>query len=218
MSDLTGERDAEMYSEEVPVLLKHAEREDKPTHLTVALSYTVGQPRNQQVLHVRLTDESDPYLLYTLNISEDDFHALKSEQSILVDFSTFPSKLIELLRHCQTAASEEHPRFVAHVSTLTGIPVFTITETNPFRQLAHLALRFVAGNDASIKKYLASRLIDFKARLANTVDELTHRSAKLQVNAVEHIHFYGWVVAETVIMYMFMLLYVTICNILCLLS
>ena len=42
-----------------------------------------------------MTDESDAYLLYTLDISEDDFHLLKTEQSILVDFPTFPSKFVE---------------------------------------------------------------------------------------------------------------------------
>eukprot|EP00966_Prymnesium_polylepis_P215236 4984665-Prymnesium_polylepis.2 len=175
--------DSEVYSGGVPVVLKHPEREDKGATLTVSLTYTVGQPRNQQVLHVQLTDESDPYLLYTLNISEDDFHVLKTEQSILVDFSTFPSKLVELLRQCQNAAAEEHPRFVAQMSTLTGVPVLTITETNPFRQLAHLALRFVAGNDANIKKYLASRLAEFKARLASTLDDLSQRTEQLQVRA-----------------------------------
>ena len=33
---------------------------------------------------LQLTDESDSFLLYTLDISEDEFHALKAEQSILV--------------------------------------------------------------------------------------------------------------------------------------
>lgn len=174
----------EVYRGSVPVVLKHPEREDRSASLTVALTYAVGQPRSQQVLHVQLTDESDPYLLYTLDISEDDFHLLKSEQSILVDFATFPSKLVELLRHCQSAALEEHPRFVAQISSVAGIHTFTITETNPFRQLAHLALRCVAGNDASIKKYLAARLMEFKAKFASTLEELEHRTEQLRVRVL----------------------------------
>lgn len=180
ISEQPLEKDSEVYSGTVPVVLKQPDREDKATTLSVVLTHTVGQPRNQRVLRVQLTDESDPYLLYTLNISEDDFHVLKNEQSILVDFSTFPSKLIELLRHCQTAASDEHPRFLAHISTVTAVPIFTITETNPFRQLAHLALRFVAGNDANIKKHLATRLADLKAKLSAAIDELAQRSDQLQ--------------------------------------
>lgn len=137
------------------------------------------------------TRQADAYLLYTLDISEDEFHSLKTEQSLLVDFQTFPSKLVELLRQCQASASDEHPRFVAVLATgggggggssLTGggmggagfgsaqhggllgalaapghgtlgggAPTLTVTETNPFRQLCHLSLRLVAGNDHAIK-------------------------------------------------------------------
>ena len=34
----------------------------------------------QRVLNLQLTDEADAYLLYSLHLSEDDFHALKTEQ------------------------------------------------------------------------------------------------------------------------------------------
>lgn len=185
-----------LYSGDVPMVLKHPDREDRHATLTVEMSYGVTQPRNQRVLHVQLTDEANAYLLYTLDISEDEFHALKTEQSLLVDFHTFPSKLVELLRQCQAAANDEHPKFVAVLSTggappgpsasahilplgtsgavtagggsfvsshqssalstlavTTGhtAPTLTVTEINPFRQLCHLSLRFVAGNDQAVK-------------------------------------------------------------------
>ena len=35
-----------------------------------------------------------------MNVGENDFHILKRDQSILVDFETFPLKLIELIRLC----------------------------------------------------------------------------------------------------------------------
>ena len=115
----------------VPVVLKHPEREDRQSMLTVAMSYTRGQPRNQQVLHIQVTDESDAHLLYNLDISEDDFHSLKTEQCILVDFPTFPSKLTELLQQCQASAGEENPRFIAVLSTTSSTgPVLTVVETN----------------------------------------------------------------------------------------
>ena len=132
---------------------------------------------------MQLTDESDSFLLYTLDISEDEFHALKAEQSILVDFPTFPLKLVELLRHCQAAHAEENPRFVATLSTLGGAPVFALTEINTFRQVTHLSLRFVAGNDGAIKKYLAGRVADFKTDIAALREEGALRTRQLQETA-----------------------------------
>ena len=38
--------------------------------------------------------------LYTLNLNETEFLTLKTEQSLLVDFQCFPSKLMELLELC----------------------------------------------------------------------------------------------------------------------
>ena len=180
----TFEEGAEaIYSGNVPFVLKHPDREDRQATVTVAMSYTVGQPRNQKVLHVQLTDEADHLMLHNLDISEDDFHSLKTEQSILVDFPTFPSKFIELLQHCQAAAAEEHPHFVAVLSTMSGTPVCTVVETNPFRQITHLALRLVAGNDAAIKKHLAGRVGDYKAHLEHCRDELGERTGQLQETA-----------------------------------
>ena len=173
-----------VYSGEVPVVLKLPDREDRNTTLTVDMVYSTTQPRNQKVLQIQLTDEADSYLLYTLDISEDEFHTIKTDQSILVDFPTFPSKFVELLRQCQAAAvSDEHPRFVASLSCLCGTPMFNVTESNPFRQLTHLSLRFVAGNDAAIKRHLAGRLADFKAELSSVSDELAQRTQQLQETA-----------------------------------
>ena len=81
------------------------------------------------------------------------------------------------------AAAEENPRFVATLSTLGGAPVFALTEINTFRQVTHLSLRFVAGNDAAVKKYLAGRVGDYKLQLASARDELGERTAQLQETA-----------------------------------
>lgn len=38
------------------------------------------------MLTLELTDEDDPFFIYTLDISEQDYHILKNEQQIMVDF------------------------------------------------------------------------------------------------------------------------------------
>ena len=41
--------------------------------------------------------------------------------------------------------------------------MFSIVEANPFKQLTHLSLRFVPGDDATTKAYLAARLAQVEA-------------------------------------------------------
>ncbi len=43
-----------------------------------------------------------------------------------------------------------------------GMAVLNIVETNPFRHLNHLSLKFVPASDTYLKKYLAECLIAFK--------------------------------------------------------
>ena len=57
-------------------------------------------PRAMQVLRIHVTSESDPFFFHHMEVSEEEFQALKTEQSILVDFAQFPDKFIELLEEC----------------------------------------------------------------------------------------------------------------------
>lgn len=130
-------------------------------------------------------------------MGEDDYHQLKHDQCLRVDFNSFPRKFIELLQSCQgtggcdaapnpeagssgtgtgggdgrtdearlargaaLSAEATRPSFLARLETLVpgGFSVFSLVETNPFKELTHLSLKFRAGNDAAIKTYLAARL------------------------------------------------------------
>jgi hypothetical protein len=65
-----------------------------------------------KMLELRLTDDSDPFFLYHMTIGEDDFHTLRTEQNLLVDFLQFPLKLIELLDECNACKNEDSPKYV----------------------------------------------------------------------------------------------------------
>lgn len=132
-------------------------------------------------------------------MGEDDYHQLKHDQCLRVDFNSFPRKFIELLQSCRgtgrcdslppspeagssntgggrgdegrtdearlargaaLSAEATRPSFLARLETLVpgGFSVFSLVETNPFKELTHLSLKFRAGNDAAIKTYLAARL------------------------------------------------------------
>ena len=49
---------------------------------------------------MEVTDDTDPFFLFAMDVNEADFHDLKQDQCLLVDFATFPSKFIELLEKC----------------------------------------------------------------------------------------------------------------------
>ncbi len=71
-----------------------------------------------QALRVYLLNEADLTFLHSLEVSEEDFSALKAEQGILVDFGSFPAKLISLLEKCIAARVQDPPRRAAGKASL----------------------------------------------------------------------------------------------------
>lgn len=84
-----------------------------------------------------------------------------------MDFHLFPLKLLELIELCLSTAtlnqpvsspssSEQPSLYNAKLDIMTGI--FSIIESNKFKQLTHICLPLRLGDDNAIKMYLASRL------------------------------------------------------------
>ena len=114
------------------------------------------------MLTVELTDPEDPYFVYQMDCSEQDYHILKNEQQIMVDFQQFPNQFVELLNFCQSADQSEFQQQNAFVCVfevgLSGEAIFKIVQQNQFKASDHLKLIFKKGNDENIKKYLAGKL------------------------------------------------------------
>ncbi|NXW95075.1 SAS6 protein, partial [Alopecoenas beccarii] len=163
---------------------------------------SVSNPVHKKDLAVRLTDDTDPFFLYNLVISEEDFQRqvklyLKSQQGLLVDFSAFPQKFIDLLQQCIQEQNKDIPRFllqlVSSAPVLDHTPVsLNVVETNPFKHLTHLSLKFLPGNDAEIKKFLASCLKCLKEdkmmleeKLKKTEENLTRQLSYTQQSLSE---------------------------------
>uniref|UniRef100_A0A8C2Z947 Spindle assembly abnormal protein 6 homolog n=1 Tax=Cyclopterus lumpus TaxID=8103 RepID=A0A8C2Z947_CYCLU len=126
-----------------------------------------NSPVHKRDLLVRLTDDTDPYFLFNLSISEEDFQSLKVQQRLLIDFASFPQKFIDLLNLCYSEQESDNPRFLLHLSSqslvLEGPANFSVVETNAFKHLNHLSLQLVHGSDKEIKDYLAVCLSSLKA-------------------------------------------------------
>jgi len=97
-------------------------------------------------------------------MSEEDFQTLKIEQGLLVDFSAFGQRFIDLLGACEKDERSDSPKFQLQFYSKEPLPFdhgdasLNVIEINPFKHLYHLSLNFMPGNDADVKKYLATCL------------------------------------------------------------
>ena len=131
-------------------------------------------------MEIQLTDDSDPYFLYLLEINEDEFRKLKQEQALLVDFAQFPYKVIELFELCIQSSTQPNPKFIAQLKqdSKNDTATFSLIETNSFKSIDHLSLKLSPGNDSTTKKYLGQVVKDLKAeklKLEHKVESLSSR-------------------------------------------
>jgi spindle assembly abnormal protein 6 len=131
------------------------------------------QPSRSRVISIEITDESDPFFHHSLILTEVDFAALRDDQSLLVDFSSFPDMLIALLRST-SSSSDIASREYSCILTVRGDPTpggtscMSIVQTNHFKNLTHLSLQLRLATDASLKRYLAARLTYTKELLVES--------------------------------------------------
>ncbi|XP_067394489.1 spindle assembly abnormal protein 6 homolog [Emydura macquarii macquarii] len=187
-----------LFSRSVPVQVKCQGCEDRRINVRVRIELqSTSNPVHRKDLVVQLTDDTDPFFLYNLVISEEEFQSLKCQQGLLVDFSAFPQKFIDLLQQCIQEQNKDTPRFllqlVSSASVLDHTPAFlNVVETNPFKHLTHLSLKFLPGNDAEIKKFLAICLKCIKEekllleqKFKKTEDDLTRQLSYIQQSLSE---------------------------------
>lgn len=177
-----------IFSDVVSMRIKPAARDEYVAAVTVRLRPdNAVHPRS---LLLELTDESDLFFYHSLLLGEGDFHTLKSEQRLLVDFQSFPLQLVELLRRCME--SPEIPSLgqtaTSHITAASGTTslrmlacldcgsggesVFNIIESNQFRELTYIGLRLRQGTDETVKKHLAAKLRLYRTESIDLAERL----------------------------------------------
>ncbi|KAI1891933.1 hypothetical protein AGOR_G00148810 [Albula goreensis] len=182
-----------LFNKSLQVQVKCKDCEDRRTSVRVSIDLLLStNPVHKRDLVVRLTDDADPYFLYNLAISEEDFQSLKVQQGLLVDFSAFPQKFIDLLNQCISEQDKDNPRFLLQLSSPSTVldhsaASLNIVETNAFKHLTHLSLKLLHGTDLEIKKYLAVCLSCVKEekkvleqKLKRTEEDLTRQLSYTQ--------------------------------------
>jgi spindle assembly abnormal protein 6 len=115
-----------------------------------------NESSRSKILQIQLTDDKDPFFYYQIDISEEDFCVLKQQQGLLVDFDKFALKFVDLLDHCVGSYREDNQKFIGQlVQDELNFGLFSVVESNSFKHINHLSLKFIQGNDATIKNYLA---------------------------------------------------------------
>ncbi|XP_020370109.1 spindle assembly abnormal protein 6 homolog [Rhincodon typus] len=188
----------ELFCQSAAVLIKCKDCEDRRENVRLTVGWQCSSnPVHKKELTIRLTDDTDPFFLYNLTIGEEDFQGLKNQQGLLVEFSAFPQRFIELLDQCIREQSKVVPRFMLQLVTqyhaLDCMPAsLDIVETNPFKHLTHLSLKLLPGNDNDVKKYLAICLQNVKIensslreKLHRTEEDLTKRLSITQQTLAE---------------------------------
>lgn len=182
-------RENPLFGKQLQLQLHNGTQDCRVVLLTLGIlsgNRSIAMANNERLFHFEITDEHDPYFLYVLDIGEQDFHHLKREQSLLVEFNVFPMKLIELLELCLQSSYENvssssldsstSSKFVAKLDTSNGL--FSVVESNKFKQLTHISLQCRPGNDTAIKSYLSSRLslsIDITKRQSQELKVLNEK-------------------------------------------
>uniref|UniRef100_A0A6Q2YJM7 Spindle assembly abnormal protein 6 homolog n=1 Tax=Esox lucius TaxID=8010 RepID=A0A6Q2YJM7_ESOLU len=183
-----------LFNKRLRVHVKCKDCEERRANIRVSIELQLTtNPVHKRDLLVRLTDDTDPYFLYNLAISEEDFQSLKVQQGLLVDFASFPQKFIDLLNQCISEEDRDHPKFLLQLSSPSS-PVLdhspanlNVVETNAFKHLTHLSLKLLHGTDLELKKYLAVCLSTVKEekqqlekRLTKTEDDLSRQLSYAQ--------------------------------------
>lgn len=149
----------ELFGKLVSIVIKCKDCEDRRAAIRLTVeTHATSHPVHKKDLVVRLSDDADPFFLYNLELGEEDFQSLKNQQGLLVDFSAFPQRFIDLLEQCISEQEKQVPRFLLQLVTSRDCTSasLNVIETNPFKHLTHLSLKLLAGSDSDVKKYLAT--------------------------------------------------------------
>ncbi|CAD8155831.1 unnamed protein product [Paramecium octaurelia] len=147
----------ELFTLQIPVKVKQL-TDDWNTQLTLKMIMQSSQQAHGQTLRIELTDDTNFSFLQILDLNESEFLALKNEQSLHVDFATFPMKLADLLQLCINSQRDEKVNFYVCLETKNGESTLAVIENNEFKKLTHLSLRLRSATDDILKYFLANKL------------------------------------------------------------
>ncbi|KAA3672724.1 spindle assembly abnormal protein 6 [Paragonimus westermani] len=144
----------------------------------INVTFEAEQFVNSKNLLVRLSDEDDLYFLYSTCITDEEFNSIKMQQGLLVDFAGFSQKVIDLLGFCSEEEDKPCPKYILKFFCLSDPSkqgTLQIVEATNFKYLTHLSLNLCAGDNETLKAYLA----ESKAKIDSLEKSLSEKSCEL---------------------------------------
>lgn len=145
----------------LPVAVKIQEVDEGSKNLGISLRLTRGANGVSRQIVLCLTDPADPFFLYQMELSEEEYGTFKQELELVVDFHGFPCFLVEMLQHIVDGSLPYRLTFSADASEC-GRGELRIVEVTSFRTIEHLSLCLIRQGDRGQKKYLAERFQHFE--------------------------------------------------------
>uniref|UniRef100_A0A3Q3WQ37 Spindle assembly abnormal protein 6 N-terminal domain-containing protein n=1 Tax=Mola mola TaxID=94237 RepID=A0A3Q3WQ37_MOLML len=139
--------------------------------ITIQLQMTTS-PVHKRDLLVKLTDDVDPFFLFNLLISEEDFQSLKMQQGLLIDFTSFPQKFIDLLDLCYSEQDSD-------ILLLLLVVVVVVVVVNGFSKMYHQNINFFHAEKQAIELKLKKTEEDLSRQLNYAQQTLSDKTKEL---------------------------------------
>ncbi len=123
--------------------------------------------KNQKI-QIQITNPQDPLVLYLLDMTDLEFHQLKEEQCLLIDFQNFSSFFSKMVDNCQ---NDKNYVCILHKRNVNEA-LLIFQERTQFRELNHLILNVIQANDNVLKKFLGNLSMQYKSQYLSTNDNL----------------------------------------------
>lgn len=87
-----------LYSELHTVQVGNNSDNQKEVRITI---HFAKNSLHHKILRIKISDETNPFYMYTVELNDEAYAVLRHKQGLLVDFANFPNEFVSLLEKCR---------------------------------------------------------------------------------------------------------------------
>lgn len=172
----------DVYIKPVVFKMKAMDRDDWSATLTVKIQHRVDANSHHSHLHIELTEESNPEFLHTCKIGETEFHQIRQEQKVRVEFHKFAEYLSELFdlwieSFNRSKTSSFHTCILS--TDRSNVGTLIIEESTHFKDITQLTLKFISSSVDDKLKFLSKQVKELKLISQEYYNQLKNKEAEV---------------------------------------